>query len=95
MPYIDPRQRAELDPTIYLLVKTLRAKYPMGRDLVGPLNYAITRLILDTLPDYPPYSRLALVTGVLETIKLEMYRRLVAPYEDEKAEENGDVYQAH
>jgi len=30
--------------------------------------------------------------GVLENVKQEMYRRLAAPYEDKKAEENGDVY---
>jgi hypothetical protein len=32
------------------------------------------------------------VVGVLECVKLEMYRRLVAPYEDRKCKENGDVY---
>jgi len=30
--------------------------------------------------------------GVLECIKQEFYRRAVAPYEDKKKEENGDVY---
>lgn len=93
MPYIKREDRDALDPTIYLLVKTLVSRYPMGKDLAGPLNYAITRLLLDTTPVNPRYSRLALVTGILETIKLEMYRRMVAPYEDAKAEENGDVYE--
>lgn len=32
------------------------------------------------------------VIGALEGCKLELYRRLVAPYEDTKIEENGDVY---
>ena len=31
------------------------------------------------------------VTGALENAKLEIYRRMVAPYEDEKIVENGDV----
>ena len=29
--------------------------------------------------------------GVLELVRLEFYRRVVAPYEDMKREENGDV----
>ena len=29
--------------------------------------------------------------GVLECCKLEFYRRVAAPYEDIKIEENGDV----
>jgi len=30
--------------------------------------------------------------GVLECAKMELYRRVAAPYEDKKKEENGDVY---
>jgi hypothetical protein len=32
------------------------------------------------------------IIGALECAKLEMYRRMVAPYEDIKIKENGDVY---
>lgn len=38
------------------------------------------------------YQTLAEVTGVLETAKLEVYRRIAAPYEDEKRAQNGEVY---
>lgn len=56
----------------------------------GELNYAITLLLLGTGPKcYEDYNRLI---GVLECVKLEFYRRAVAPYEDKKKEENGDVY---
>ena len=34
------------------------------------------------------------LVGVLECAKLELYRRLAAPYEDLKIEDNGDVYNA-
>ena len=59
-------------------------------DDVGELNYVITRLC-DEFTDrkYRSYND---VIGVLECVKLEMYRRVVAPYEDEKREINGDVY---
>ena len=32
------------------------------------------------------------VMGALEGAKAEFYRRVVGPYEDQKIEENGDVY---
>ena len=32
------------------------------------------------------------VIGVLECAKLELYRRVAAPYEDDKRLQNGDVY---
>jgi len=38
------------------------------------------------------YATLNTVIGVLECAKLELYRRVVADYEDQKCEENGDVY---
>jgi hypothetical protein len=38
------------------------------------------------------YAAIADVVTVLETAKLEFYRRVAAPYEDRKVAENGDVY---
>jgi hypothetical protein len=60
----------------------------------GELNYSITLLLLEYLeadggPRYADYNE---VIGVLECAKLELYRRMVAPYEDRKMKENGDVY---
>jgi len=57
----------------------------------GELNYAITKLCADYLleRDYREFNE---VVGVLECAKLELYRRMVAQYEDKKIEENGDVY---
>ena len=88
MPHIDQKQRAQLDPAIHLLARALRA----CTDLDGPLNYAITMLLLSSLPDNYRYSHLSDALKALEMAKLEFYRKRVAPYEDEKAEENGDVY---
>ena len=31
--------------------------------------------------------------GVLNCVQLEIYRRLIAPYEDQKCKENGDIFQ--
>ena len=95
MPYITPHQRDALDPVIHLLVKALRAMHgdPPMVNIAGSINYAFTRVLLETILDDPNYTRIALTTGVLENIKQEMYRRLAAPYEDTKIAENGDVYE--
>jgi len=98
MPYINQKERAQLDPAIHLLLKAIAnsqwvGDLPTVEELAGRLNYTITKLLLFTVfPGDTRYSNIALVTGVLENVKQEMYRRLAAPYEDKKAEENGDVY---
>ena len=84
MPYIAQSQRKNINPNIdKLLLSMLRTP--------GELNYIITRLVLSyTTP--LNYTRIAEVTGVLENVKQEFYRQAVAIYEDQKIEENGDVY---
>jgi hypothetical protein len=37
------------------------------------------------------YSKVAMITGVLENIKQEFYRRIASFYEDKKILENGDI----
>jgi len=59
----------------------------------GMFNYAITSLAV-SLTGKPNYAKCALIRAVLADASDEFYRRLVAPYEDRKAEENGDVYPA-
>ena len=39
----------------------------------------------------PTYPKIAMVTGVLENIKQEYYRRVAEPYEDMKIRQNGDI----
>ncbi len=60
----------------------------------GELNYQITRLLDDYIQRQGGvrYAHLNEVVGVLECVKLELYRRLAAPYEDRKRDESGDVY---
>lgn len=79
MPYITPERRQALDE---------------GEEIesIGEVNYGITRFILSALGPDPDYATYNTMIGVLESVKLELYRRMVAPYEDAKGEENGDVY---
>ena len=60
----------------------------------GELNYLISSILDAHLGEEPRYSDLNEAIGVLECAKLELYRRLAAPYEDEKINEHGDVYDA-
>lgn len=83
MPYVSAEARERLDG---------------GADPATPgeLNYAITRLVDDYLRRKGGlrYAHLNEVIGVMECAKLELYRRLAAPYEDSKIEEAGDVYRS-
>lgn len=64
----------------------------------GELNYILTQVVLeyltsDTENSYKAnYQRYNDAMGALEGCKLELYRRAIAPYEDKKIQENGDVY---
>lgn len=80
MPYIKQRRRKEIE------------KYNLIGVVPGELNYNITKLILQYLGGHESYTSYNEVIGVLECIKLELYRRVIAPHEDKKKEENGDVY---
>lgn len=62
----------------------------------GELNYILTCICNDYMRDrgeerYYVYNE---VMGALECAKFELYRRLIAPYEDASMEKNGDVYNA-
>jgi uncharacterized protein DUF6899 len=62
----------------------------------GELNFAITTLVDDYLKGKGDirYAHLNEVIGALDCAKLELYRRVAAPYEDKKREESGDVYKS-
>jgi hypothetical protein len=80
MPYINQSRRTDLVIHNHRVMNA------------GELNYLVTRLVVDYLGADPRYSKYNEVVGVLECAKLELYRRMVAVYEDTKKEENGDVY---
>lgn len=81
MPYITKKRREHLRG-VQLFAKP---------QTPGELNYVITMAVHDYLNGRRSYGLFNEVLGVLECAKLELYRRHVAPYEDEKIQENGDV----
>jgi hypothetical protein len=59
----------------------------------GELVFALTVVCWETFKDSEQrFADLNAIIGALENTKLEFYRRVSAPYEDDKIEENGDVY---
>ena len=92
MPYITKEQREQLDPSIELLFAELDY---MGdsKNLAGLMNYSISALISKLLDTKGlNYHNINELIGMLDCAKLELYRRVASPYEDEKIKSNGDVY---
>lgn len=84
MPYIKQEERKYLEP----IVKQASSQI----ENCGQLNFAITIIIQEYLKKKGQnYANINEVVGVLECAKLEFYRRVAIPYEDEKIKENGDV----
>lgn len=82
MPYID---------------KAIRSSLEEGRvpTKPGELNYMMSQLIRSYLSMKGvslSYTVINDVIGVLECLKLELYRKLAGPYEDVKERENGSVW---
>lgn len=81
MPYIPGIRRHSLD---------YREDSPQDS---GEFNYVITSYIQKYIRNKGlSYKTINDILGALEGSKLEFYRRVAAPYEDTKKEENGDVY---
>lgn len=105
MPYIKPMDRVTLDRIIDAFLEDLETMLPdlkvnstsevtRGADLVGHLNYAVTRIVMGALKlvsERPKYETLALFSGLFSHMGAEFYRRVVVPYEEKKIAKNGDL----
>jgi hypothetical protein len=80
MPYIKEHLRDQI----------VRAGDPSGP---GHLNYLFSVIAREYWKNSSgSYADLNDVIGAFEGAKMEFYRRVVVPYEDEKIKENGDIY---
>ena len=58
----------------------------------GELNFLISEICAKYIRDKGlRYTNCNEVIGALECAKIELYRRIIAPYEDKKMTENGDI----
>lgn len=84
MPYIKAKDRIAVTP---------HSAHPART--IGELTFQIVALVNDYISVLPQdYALYAQVIGALDCAKTEFYRRVVAPYEDQKEHENGDVFPA-
>ncbi len=82
MPYIKKEKRPEMDE----IVDLMKSK---GVKADGDLNYILFKLCKDSVK--PSYNNYKNFIGELRQCAAEIERRILAPYEDEKIKENGDV----
>jgi hypothetical protein len=82
MPYIKEDEREKYDNIVNLILEL------SGNEITGKLNYILYKLAKEYCIIYEDYRNFI---GELESAKLEIYRRLVARYENQKIKENGDI----
>ncbi len=87
MPYIKVENRSKYEKVLENLVKILKTLPP--EEIDGELNYVVTKILKEIYP--LRYFHINKAIGLLECIKLEYYRRVAAPYENQKMKEAGDV----
>jgi len=82
MPYIKQEKRKWIDASVEDAIAN--EVLPDGR-----LNYFLFKLCKDSIE--PSYNNYKNFIGELNECVAEIRRRLLAPYEDERLKENGDV----
>lgn len=84
MPYITRERRKVFDRAIEELAAEVQNQ--------GELNYCIYKLsrqIIERIGQ--SYENLSMCSSAMEHAKMEWYRKVLAPYEDSKIQENGDI----
>lgn len=87
MPYIKKSKRDNLYPHVENLISALK----QNAFNEGEVNYVISRIVKAAFDSNPCYSEINKLMGAMESAKLEFYRRMAVPYEEEKIKENGDI----
>lgn len=104
MPYVNETFRKELDHHIQQMIIGLKSTVSdnakpfeieslTNEELLtisGNINYAISR-ICGSIMGKISYPKIVVITGVLENVKQEFYRRAASKYEDAKIISNGDI----
>ena len=84
MPYILKTERVVFDTDIDTIVRHTNTP--------GKLTYVIYKLCVGYLgKNGICYNNFATVSGALVCVGHELYRRVIAPYENKKIKQNGDV----
>lgn len=88
MPYIAQDDRIKFDPVLQEFDDCMLTIVPTE----GEMNYLITSIMHRWLSLVGiRYRNINTAVGIMECAKLELYRKIAAPYEDTKKAENGAV----
>ncbi len=87
MPYIKEKHRAPIDQALIGVFKLIRT-YKLN---AGEINYLFTKIMHALFKKTPEYTTINDITGAVVCAREEFGRKVVAPYEDKKIKENGDL----
>lgn len=92
MPYVQEADKLYLQRAGLLEVVQAIKDYPQ-EDREGVVNYTISTIVAETMKPETGwrYKWLNRAYGTFHSAATEFYRRLVAPYEDNCIEKNGDI----
>ena len=90
MPYVEQKLRKQLAKWLNGLSTNLAWLTDNGKKNNGVVTYVLYKILKDVYSN-GNYEILSNAIKVLETTKLEFYRRIISPYEDSKINSNGDV----
>jgi len=84
VPYIPPERRKIFDRVLEECARDIKSE--------GELNYCTYKLsCLVVQRTGESYANLSMCSSAMEHAKMEWYRRKLAPYEDEKIKQHGDI----
>jgi hypothetical protein len=91
MPYLTSEDKTRLDSNGFFKLREYTDNLS-AQDVAGTINYLNFKLIKSWInKNGKKYWIFALIVGTLICCVLEIYRRLIADYEDSAIERNGDV----
>ena len=90
MPYIGSLARQVVDYMLDPLIEELQLMTDNGKVNTGIVVYVVYKIVKRLYGD-GRFEKRSNAVKVLENAKLEYYRRVMAPYEEQKRRERGDV----
>ena len=90
MPYIKEEDRAKYNGYIRNITNQINNLLNTHKDKNTQMAYVIYKLIKDVY-DISDWDIMSNSLKVLEDVKLEFFRRVIAPHADGKIIENGDI----
>jgi hypothetical protein len=97
MPYINDEERPYLDVAIKVMVLAIQNnRYSLNNpndlsNFLGRINYCFSKVLAQLMGQVVSYKKIAMITGVLQNIQQEFYRRVASVYEDTKIDLYGDL----